>query len=70
MWRPRRIRITYPALSKKWKLKPGDVYDDTYEREFAAQELYPLQTSNGLRARLERQIEKPTHVVHLRVIFK
>jgi len=58
------------ALAKKWKLKPGDVYDETYEREFAAQELYPLKTSSGARANLEREIEKPTHVVHLRVTFK
>jgi outer membrane protein assembly factor BamA len=58
------------ALTKKWKLKPGDVYDETYEREFAAQELYPLRAGNGARANLEREIEKPTHIVHLRVIFK
>jgi outer membrane protein assembly factor BamA len=58
------------AIAKKWKLKPGDVFDETYEREFAATELAPLRTANGRRAQIERQIEQPTHVVHLRVIFK
>jgi outer membrane protein assembly factor BamA len=58
------------VLAKKWRLKPGDVYDESYEREFAAQELYPLRTSTGARAQLEREVEKPTHVINLRVVFK
>jgi len=58
------------ALTKKWRLKPGDVFDDAYEREFYAQELAPLRTSNNARAQIERDIDRGTHVVNLRVVFK
>jgi outer membrane protein insertion porin family len=58
------------ALLKKWQLKPGDVFDTTYESEFAAQELFPLRASNNTRARLEREIDRPAHIVNLRVVFK
>jgi outer membrane protein assembly factor BamA len=58
------------ALAKRWRLKAGDVYDESYEREYVAQELLPLKTSNGGRAQLERDLEQPTHLVNLRVVFK
>jgi hypothetical protein len=58
------------ALARKWRLKPGEVYDETYEREFTLQELMPLKTSNGARAQLERDLDPASHVVNLRVVFK
>lgn len=58
------------ALAKKWTLKAGDVYDETYETEYVSMELAPLKTANGLRAGLERQADPATHVVNLRVAFR
>jgi hypothetical protein len=58
------------TLGKRWKLKPGDVYDETYEGEYVSTELAQLRTANGLRAQLEREIDPATHVVNLRVVFK
>jgi hypothetical protein len=35
-----------------------------------AAELYPLRTSTGTRAQLEREVDQTAHVVNLRVVFK
>ncbi len=58
------------ALAKRWRLKPGDVYDEIYEREFIVQELAPLQGTNGTHPQLETDYDRAAHVVNLRVVFK
>ena len=58
------------TLAKKWKLKPGDVYDESYESKYLREEIFPLQTSAGGRGYFEPQIDPERHVVNARIVFK
>ena len=57
-------------LGRKWRLKPGDVYDETYARKYEFEEILPLKTSAGTRPRVEMQVDDAQKVVNLRVVFK
>jgi outer membrane protein assembly factor BamA len=61
------------ALLKKWKLKPGDVYDASYPADFlkntAAKEL--AQQGNGSRATaVKQEADATTLVVNLHIQFR
>lgn len=58
------------TLAKKWKLKPGDVYDESYESKYLREEIFPLQTSAGGRGYFEPQIDPERHIVNARIVFK
>lgn len=58
------------TLAKKWKLKPGDVYDESYEEKYLREEIFPLQTSAGGRGHFEPQIDAERHIVNARIVFK
>jgi outer membrane protein assembly factor BamA len=57
-------------LAKKWRLKPGDIYDDAYAKKYQFEELSPLRTSAGTRPRVEMQVDDAQNVVNLKVVFK
>lgn len=57
-------------LAKKWRLKPGDVYDDSYGRKYQVEELMPLQTTGGARARMETQVDTGQRLVNVKVVFR
>jgi outer membrane protein insertion porin family len=53
------------ALKKKWRLKPGDVYDDAYAQQF--------RSENGTAARrltLEPALDAERRVVDLRIVAR
>jgi outer membrane protein insertion porin family len=58
------------ALVKKWRLKPGDVYDASYERQFQVEELGTLRTSTGARPNLQTEVDQAQHVVNVKIVFK
>jgi outer membrane protein assembly factor BamA len=57
------------AVSKKWRLKAGDVYDETYEVKFLQEELARLRTTSGGGAKLNRDIDESAHVVNVKIVF-
>jgi outer membrane protein assembly factor BamA len=57
-------------LARKWRLKPGDVYDDAYARKYQFEEILPLKTQSGARPRVETQLDRDKHLVNLRIVFK
>ena len=58
------------ALAKKWKLKPGDVYDEAYANKFHFEELSQLRTNAGGRAHLVTDIDAKANIVNVRIVFK
>jgi outer membrane protein assembly factor BamA len=58
------------ALVKKWRLKPGDVYDTSYERAFQLEELARLRTSSGARPQLLTEVDQAQQVVNVKIVFK
>lgn len=57
-------------LAKRFRLKPGDVYDASYVKEYQSKELFPLRTTGGTRAMLETHPDRENRVVNLKVVFK
>jgi outer membrane translocation and assembly module TamA len=57
-------------VSKKWKLKAGDVYDESYEQKYLREEIFPLQTSAGGRGRLSTRLDPDRHVVDVKISFQ
>lgn len=59
-------------LRKKWKLKPGDVYDASYAGKFVREHMmYTKPGANGLQrsARMVSQPDATTHLVNIQVVF-
>jgi outer membrane protein assembly factor BamA len=57
-------------LGKKWRLKPGDVYDETYAKKYEFEEILPLRTSGGTRAQIEMHLDNDQRLVSLKIVFK
>ena len=57
-------------LKKKWQLKPGDVFDDSYPGKFQVEEVSQLRREESTRASLESHIDTDQRVVNLRFVFK
>jgi outer membrane protein insertion porin family len=57
-------------LAKKWRLKAGDVYDESAAKKYEFEELLPLRTSGGTRARMEMHFDTDQRLVNLTVVFK
>ena len=57
-------------LRKKWQLKPGSVFDDSYPGKFQAAEVSPLRREGSTRALMETQIDTDQRVVNIRFVFK
>jgi outer membrane protein assembly factor BamA len=57
-------------LAKKWKLKPGDVYDESYANKFHFEELSQLRTNTGGRPVLQNDVDTKSNIVNVRVVFK
>jgi hypothetical protein len=57
-------------LAKKWKLKPGDVYDDSYVTKYLQEEIVPLKTADGGRGNLSTRLDTDRHVVDVKIVFK
>ena len=55
---------------QKWRLKPGDVYDDTYAKKYQFDEIFPLKTRSGARPSVETLLDNDKHLVNLRIVFK
>jgi outer membrane protein assembly factor BamA len=70
--------LTFPGLAEKdastlaktFRLKPGDVYDETYVNAYQREELGPLRTSTGGRVTLQATPDADRHVVDVAVIVK
>lgn len=58
------------TLKKRFKLKPGDVYDDSYVQKYMAEEVRPLQTRGGGRPALMVAPNETTHTVDLHIVFR
>jgi outer membrane protein assembly factor BamA len=61
------------TLRKKWRLKPGDVYDDSYVRKFQTEETMHRQrgTNQSPRpAKLEADVDDANHIVNVRFVFE
>ena len=56
-------------LKKKWQLKQGDVFDDSYPRKFEVDEASALRRG-GSPPRLETEIDPARRVVNVRFVFK
>lgn len=60
------------ALKRKWRLQPGDVYDDTYPRDFTALEIVPLQRRGGApftAPTVKTRVDPQTRTVAVRFVF-
>jgi outer membrane protein assembly factor BamA len=57
-------------LAKKWKLKPGDVYDESYQEKYLREEIGPLQTAAGGRGQFTSKVDGERHVVDVQIVFK
>jgi len=57
-------------LSRKWKLKQGDVYDESYVRTFEREELLPLRTVAGARGGLETHLDAARRMIDVNIVFK
>jgi outer membrane protein insertion porin family len=57
-------------LAKKWRLKSGDVYDESAAKKYEFEELLPLRTSSGARARMEMHLDNDQRLVNLTIVFK
>lgn len=58
------------TLTKKWRLAPGSVYDDTYPLAFYRDVLSGLRGPSGAPATIDTQLDSDRHVVNLRFILK
>jgi outer membrane protein assembly factor BamA len=58
------------ALKRKFKLKPGDVYDGMYVKKYLLDEVYPLQTKGGGHPNVDTNANPDTTTVTLRIVFK
>jgi outer membrane protein assembly factor BamA len=58
------------AVTKKWHLKPGDVYDESYETKFVRDEILPLKTASGGHGDFDRDLDERTQVVNVKIVFK
>jgi outer membrane protein insertion porin family len=57
------------ALSKKWLLKPGDVFDDSYPAKFFAQEIRPRLRAGAKPPMLQTRVDAQKQVVNVRYVF-
>lgn len=57
------------SLKKKWQLKPGDVFDDSYTGKFQQEELSALRRA-GLKPAMEMSLDRDTRLVNVQVVFK
>ena len=51
------------ALRKKWRLKPGDLYDDAYVQQFRSENGSPTR-----RLTLEVALDAAKRVVNLKIV--
>ena len=58
------------TLAKKFRLKPGDVYDETYVSAYQREELGPLRTNTGGRLTLQPTLDADRHIVDIAVVVK
>lgn len=58
------------ALTKKWRLAEGSVYDDTYPVEYYRQVLATLRGAGGTPAETEIQVDTERRVVNVRFTFR
>ena len=58
------------ALARRWRLKAGDVYDDSYAQTYRQDELLELRTASGARPVLETQLDLEHRVVNVKVVFR
>jgi outer membrane protein insertion porin family len=57
------------SLAKRWKLKPGEVYDQTYLQEFQITELRAYSTP-AHPATAQVRPDSRTHIVDVTIVFK
>jgi outer membrane protein assembly factor BamA len=70
--------ITFPGLAekdasmlaKKFRLKPGDVYDESYVSKYTRDELGPLRTAAGGRLGLQLKPDEARSVMDLAIVVK
>jgi outer membrane protein assembly factor BamA len=54
-------------LQKQWQLKQGEVFDESYMKEYQTKVLGPLQSPSGGRPVLDLMLDRDHHVANLRV---
>lgn len=57
------------TLSKRWRLKPGDIFDASHADEFSAKELAPLRRT-GKPAELQYHVDPSAGVVNVRIVLQ
>ena len=57
-------------LAKKWRLKAGEVYDDSYGNKYVFEELAGIRTRGGARPRLNTQVDGANRVVNVKISFE
>jgi outer membrane protein assembly factor BamA len=70
--------LTFPGLpdgdaarlARRWRLKPGDIYDEAVQYEFFATELPRLRGPNGTAARGRIDYDRTAHLVNVRIVFE
>jgi outer membrane protein assembly factor BamA len=69
--------LTFPGLSpdgvadltKRWRLKAGDVFDASYPAQFFMDQVQPRLRQGAARPTLQSQIDEQNHVVNIRYVF-
>jgi hypothetical protein len=56
------------TISRRWRLKPGDVYDASYADDFSAKELQPFRRPGGPPLAVQFQVDSSAGVVNVRIV--
>lgn len=59
------------VLTRKWRLQPGDVFDEEYLREFETKEVSPLwraRRAAGKPPQMQTQVDSKSLVVNVRIV--
>ena len=57
------------TLSKRWRLKAGDIFDDSYPSRFYMEDIQPRLRQGAPRPSLQSQVDEQSRVVHIRYVF-
>lgn len=57
-------------LSKQWRIKTGDVFDDEYMKQYQNDVLGPLQSPAGQHPVIAMVLDRDHHVVNLQVVLR
>jgi outer membrane protein assembly factor BamA len=69
--------LTFPGLApdaveiltKRWRLKTGDIFDATYPSLFVSQEIHPRLRQGTAPAAFQTQVDEQNRVVNVRYVF-